>query len=120
MDAEGVATFNAATHTIVGNATVEGSLLAMAETTDEFILTFNAGTETWEPEANAASAAEHAHVAAEITDLSIEDNADVTVGTPSDEQVFTWNDGAEYWEAQTAAASGGSGSAASHFLMMGA
>ena len=39
-----------------------------AEVTDEWILTFNAGSETWEAQANAASAAEHSHVAAETTD----------------------------------------------------
>jgi hypothetical protein len=55
VDIEGVATFNAATHTIIGNATIEGSLLSVAETTDEFVLTFNAGTETWEGQIVTAS-----------------------------------------------------------------
>jgi hypothetical protein len=107
LDSEGVATFNAATHVIVGNATVEGSLLSVAETTDEWILTFNSGTETWEGQANAASAAEHdheaaeiddgvavfgaaehSHVAGEITDLTIEDNSDVTLTTLGDEELL--------------------------------
>lgn len=40
--------------TIVGTLTVEGSTVDAAETTDEHVMTFNAGTETWEGQAAAA------------------------------------------------------------------